>query len=178
MSVGLKSNHLKSNSRERGKRSQSYVGGGLHRSHGQGSPATNLKTVPYLPNSRRTPLWLKSLVGAQRSSSVVVFLLIAAVMVVYGQTVYTQQMWSREYRKLETLQRHERQLTTTNESLKDQIVQQSEKSTTGLVPITSHNSIFVKPAPLRKAPSKPEASKPGQKAPQKSDSVDPAPMGY
>lgn len=169
MSVGLKSSNHQRRVRSH---STSVVGSGQSQPHGNVAPIHNLQTVPYLPNSRRRPLWLNSLIGAQRSSSLIAFLLISAVMVVYGQTVYTQQLWSREYRKLETLQRHERQLTTTNESLKDQIVQQAEKSTGNLVPVTSSNSIFVKPAPPRPAP------KQDAQAPAKSELVDPSPVGY
>jgi hypothetical protein len=120
--------------------------------------------VKRLPNNRQLPLWLRSLIGAQRSLSILTGTLSIAVLSVYGQTVYSQQLWSQEYRKLENLQRNERQLTAASEVLKNQIAQQAETTRAGLVPSNPANTIFLQPAPQRPAPAPmpiaPEAAKP------------------
>ncbi len=95
------------------------------------------------------PSWISSLTFIQRCSDLVAFLLVAATLSIYSWTVYTQQQWAQEYRKLETLQRHERQLTTANEVMKDQLAQQAESPATGLVTPTQANTIFLPPAPQR-----------------------------
>lgn len=97
-------------------------------------------------SSRQSPLWLRSLLFLQRGSDVVTFCLVAITLTVYSWTVYTQQQWSQKYRKLETLQRHERHLTTTNETLKDQLAQQAENPATGLVTPTTANTLYLPPA--------------------------------
>ena len=98
-----------------------------------------------------TPIWLSSLIFLKRSSDVVTFLLVAATLSVYSWTVYTQQQWAQEYRKLETLQRNERHLTMANEGIKDQLAQQAEKPATGLVTPSQANTIFLPPAPQRQS---------------------------
>lgn len=132
-------------------------------------PAPNIKR---LPNNRQLPLWLRSLIGAQRSLSIFTGALSLAVLSVYGQTVYSQQLWSQEYRKLENLQRHERQLTAASEVLKNQIAQQAETSRAGLVPSNPANTIFLQPAPQRPAPA------PMPPAPAASKSASFSPVGY
>jgi type IV secretory pathway TrbD component len=125
--------------------------------------------VKRLPNHRQLPFWLRSLIGAQRSLSILTGTLAIAVLSVYGQTVYSQQLWSQEYRKLENLQRNERQLTAASEVLKNQIAQQAETSRAGLVPSNPDNTIFLQPAPQRPAPAPmplaPEAAQPAPFSP-------------
>jgi hypothetical protein len=77
------------------------------------------------------------------------FLLVATMLSVYSWTVYSQKMWSQAYRKLEILQRHERQLTTTSEVLKNKIALQAEQPVTNLVPPNPAVAIFLQPAPQR-----------------------------
>lgn len=115
-----------------------------------------------------TPRWLSSLLFLKRSSDVVTFLLVTTTLTIYSWTVYTQQQWMRDYRKLENLQRQERQLTTANAVMKNQLAQQAEKPATGLVTPTQTNAIFLPPAPQRQAStastqtthSEPEAKSP------------------
>ena len=102
-----------------------------------------------------TPRWLSSLLFLKRSSDVVTFLLVTTTLTIYSWTVYTQQQWTRDYRKLENLQRQERQLTTANEVMKNQLAQQAEKPATGLVPPTQTNAIFLPPAQERKSSTTP-----------------------
>ncbi|MEB3338426.1 MAG: hypothetical protein VKJ46_13245 [Leptolyngbyaceae bacterium] len=109
--------------------------------------------IQQLPNSQVIPPWLRSLVKVQRFSSIAALSLTAAVLAVYGQVVYAQHLWNQEYRKLETLQRHERQLTTANEGLKDQLAKQAENPKMNLALPTPANNIFMPPAPLRPSPT-------------------------
>ncbi len=105
--------------------------------------------VQALPVARSLPPHIKVIVMAQRTSTVVTFGLIASVLAVYSWTVYSQQLWGKEYRRLESLQRNERQLTSANESLKSQIAQQAESPEAGLVLPSSANRLFLEPAPQR-----------------------------
>lgn len=118
-----------------------------------------------------TPAWLSPLLFLQRSSDILTFVLVASTLTLYAWTVYTQQQWTQEYRKLENLQRDERYLTTTNEVIKNQLAQQAEKPSTGLVAPTPAKTIFLQPAPQRQPPT------------ARTKTVDPdlsskAPLGY
>lgn len=95
------------------------------------------------------PIWLSSLLVLQRGSDVMAFFLVATTLTIYSWTVYTQQQWTQEYRKLETLQRQERQLTTANAVMKDQLAQQAERPATGLVTPSQANTIYLPSAPQR-----------------------------
>lgn len=103
----------------------------------------------------QAPVWLSPLLFIQRSSDIVTFVLVASTLSLYAWTVYTQQQWSQDYRKLENLQRDERHLTTTNAVIKDQLAQQAEKPATGLVSPSPANTIFLTPAPQRQARTNP-----------------------
>lgn len=112
--------------------------------------------VERLHSSRQLlPAWLQVLVVLQRGSDWITFFLIATTLTIYSWTVYTQQQWAQEYRKLETLQRNERQLTTTNEVIKDQLAQQAERPATGLVNPSTANTILLPPAPERQLTTPP-----------------------
>jgi hypothetical protein len=110
----------------------------------------------------------------QRVSVITTFVLVTATLLVYSSTMYTQQLWSKEYRRLEQLKRQERQLTTSGEILKHQLAGQAERPGSGLVPKTATSTIFLKPAPLRQTPAVrtgPPKVEPLQPAP-------PTPLGY
>ncbi|WP_317616790.1 hypothetical protein [Nostoc sp. PA-18-2419] len=102
--------------------------------------------LPTMPVSGVTPLWLVRLYMFHRYSSVLAFLLVAATLAVYGWTVYSQELWSQSYRRLQNLQRHERLLTTTNATLTNKMAQEAEQPTTGLVSPTPEGMIFLPPA--------------------------------
>jgi hypothetical protein len=113
--------------------------------------------IEKLPTRNYFPLWLRSIFLLHNTVSFLTFILIAASLGIYAITVYTPQTWSKEYKKLKTLQRDERQLTATNETLKNQLAQQAERPETGLVdPSSSNAPLFlpvqtlpqVKPAPI------------------------------
>ncbi|GAC1472340.1 MAG: hypothetical protein NVS2B14_18100 [Chamaesiphon sp.] len=126
--------------------------------------------VTKLPATRLAPVWLRELLVAQRGSDQLTFCLAAVMLTIYGWTVYTQQLWSKQYRQLDNLQRQERQLTATNEILKNQLAQEAENPQTGLVPPTPSNTLFLKRAPQR-GTSKLTASALPERAPK-------TPLGY
>jgi cell division protein FtsB len=95
--------------------------------------------------ARPLPLWVRSLLMLQRSSSAIVFCLIVSTLALYAWTVYIPRLWSKEYKKLETLHRHERQLIATNETLKNQLAQQAERPETGLANPNPAHAIFLAP---------------------------------
>ncbi len=89
------------------------------------------------------PIWLLRLHSLQRYTSAITFLLVVATLVAYGWTVYSQQIWSQAYRKLLTLQRHERQVTITNNVLKSNMAADAENPNAGLVSPSPAGTIFV-----------------------------------
>lgn len=117
-------------------------------------PRPRSQAVSILPNSKLEPFWLLRLCVLQRQFSVVTCLLVAAMLTIYGWTVYSQRMWNQAYRKLGTLQRHERQLTTTNEVLKNQMALQAEQPPMGLVQSNPAEMIFLQPLP--QPPNRPD----------------------
>ncbi|WP_009632785.1 hypothetical protein [Synechocystis sp. PCC 7509] len=102
------------------------------------------RSVPTSLKSRPVPIWFLRLRFWQRRSSLITLMLIGGTLLTYSFTVYLQQQWAREFRKLESLQRHERQLTTTNEVLKNQLATQAEQPSTGLVPPNPADAIILK----------------------------------
>ena len=102
--------------------------------------------IPVVPNSGSLPLWLLRWQTFQRYSSITAFLLVITNLIVYGWTVYSQQLWSQNSRKLQELQRQERQITTTNEVIKNKMAKEAEKPAAGLVAPTPDRTIFVSPA--------------------------------
>ncbi len=125
-------------------------------------------TVRQLPHSEKPPQWLRSLLLTQQVSVIATFVLAAAVLAVYGWTVYAQQLWGKEYSKLEQLRRNERQFTANGEVLKNQIANQSNRPGASLVPQNPDSLIFLRPAPAR--PEKPVSAS--------SQSSTVAPLGY
>lgn len=127
-----------------------------------------------LAPSQSTPAWLAQLTTWQRISSAIAFLLVSATLTVYGGTVYTQQLWSREYKRLENLQRQERQLTAADEVLKNQLANQAEQPNNGLVSPDPHSTLFLESAP---SPLASPSATPNPK-PAPSPKLTPTPMGY
>ncbi|MBE9209793.1 hypothetical protein IQ244_25530 [Nostoc sp. LEGE 06077] len=99
--------------------------------------------VSRVPTAEVLPNWLLRLYTVHRYSSVVTFLLVAVALVVYGWTVYSQELWNQEFRRLQNLQRNERQLTTTNAMLKNKMAEDAEKPSAGLVSPTPDKTIFL-----------------------------------
>lgn len=111
----------------------------------QKKPGVGFLRLPIMPNSGATPLWLLRLYTFHRYSSVFAFLLVAATLAAYGWTVYSQELWSQSYRRLQNLQRHERLLTTTNATLKNKMAEEAEQPTAGLVSPIPQGMIFLPP---------------------------------
>jgi hypothetical protein len=105
---------------------------------------------------------------AQQSSTLITFCLSVGALAVYSWTVYSQQLWGREYQRLETLQRNERQLVTASESLKNQLAGQAATSESGLILPSSENTIFLQTAPARQI----------NPIPVTTPSASPKPLGY
>lgn len=136
-------------------------------------PAAPNDRVRQLPTRRSLPMWLRLLIQLQRGSLVVTFILVTAALVLYGSTIYMQQHWSKEYRKLKTMQRSERQMVTAKELMKNQLIQQAEQPGSGLVPRTTDHTIFLEPAPDRV----PVAADPTLAKPDSAPNAS-APLGY
>jgi hypothetical protein len=87
-------------------------------------------------------------------------MLVVGALITYGWTVYTQEQWGKEFDRLEALKTKERELISTNEVLKNQMAEQAEKPTAGLLLPDPSNAIFLTPAPQR-PPVKPRPVAPG-----------------
>ncbi|TAF06101.1 MAG: hypothetical protein EAZ77_12850 [Nostocales cyanobacterium] len=111
-------------------------------------PGVNMKGdshahLPMMSTAAAAPIWLLRLHAVYRYSSVGAFLFVAATLVVYGWTVYSQERWSQAYRTLQSLQRNERQLTTTNAALTRKMAEEGEEPAAGLVSPTPGGTIFL-----------------------------------
>jgi len=112
--------------------------------------ATN-KNVKRLPrtNSFPLPLWLRVLMTTQKLSIAMTVLLTISVFAIYGWTVYAQEQWNQQYKKLEQLKRQERQLTTAEGSFDNDLLRSVQKKPGDLVRERPEQSIFLQAAPLR-----------------------------
>ena len=104
------------------------------------------KVTPLPTQRKQLPLALQFLLLVQKGSTTFTFGLVSITLGVYAWTVYAPTLWSREFSKLKTLQRNERQLTASNESLKHKMAEQAEQPGSGLTLPNPHQSIFVAPA--------------------------------
>ncbi|HYW21405.1 MAG TPA: hypothetical protein VE956_19315 [Nodularia sp. (in: cyanobacteria)] len=100
-------------------------------------------SLPVMSTSGAAPFWLLRLYTSQRYSSVLTFLLVTATLFLYGWTVYSQELWSQGYNRLQNLQLYERQLTTTNATLKNKMAEEAEQEAAGLVSPTPARTIFL-----------------------------------
>ncbi|MFM7408573.1 MAG: hypothetical protein ACKO3K_18430 [Cuspidothrix sp.] len=137
-------------------------------SHRESSPS-----IPTMGNTGNLPMWLVHLYKINRYSSVVAFLLVVATLMVYGWTVYSQELWSESYRKLQSLQRHERQLNTANATLTSKMAQEAETPGTGLVSPKVKGTIFLAPSS-----SNQNSSSSFSESEPPSQQESPAPLGY
>jgi hypothetical protein len=102
--------------------------------------------LPVMPSNESGPVWLLRLQVLNRHSSVLAFLMVATMLVVYGWTVYSQQLWSQSSKRLQSLQRQERQLMATDAAFKEQMAKEAQKAPNGLVSPTPGNMIFLPPS--------------------------------
>lgn len=174
MLVTLMSAALKSSRRKRSASNRSQV----HTSALDARRPATLSPigVQRLPSQDSVPTWVRSLLMVQQASVFATFALAGSVLAVYGWTVYSQQVWGKEYQHLETLRRNERQLTTNKEMLKDQIAKQGNRPGTALTPQSPDKLIFLTPASSQRsaATASPQAPPTGVEANSKGT----APLGY
>ncbi|MGK7881012.1 MAG: hypothetical protein AB4060_13060 [Crocosphaera sp.] len=104
------------------------------------------KVTPLPTERKQLPLALQFLLLVQKGSTTFTFGLVAITLGVYAWTVYAPTLWTREFSKLKTLQRNERQLAASNESLKHTMAEQAEKPGSGLTLPNPHKSLFISPA--------------------------------
>ena len=105
-----------------------------------------------MPARQQQPVWLRSLLQAQRASSVVAVMLLGGALSLYGLTVYGEQRWSQDYQKLETLRLQEQQLSAASEVLKHQLAKEAQNPETGLAPQKPADTIFLSPVPENRSP--------------------------
>lgn len=141
---------------------------------GQGATVTSLRsrqTVRTLPTPPSLPSWLRSLLQVQQWSVGITLVLAGSAIVTYGLTIYSQQLWGKEFARLEQFRRNERQLTANSELMKNEIAKTANPADYGLVPRNRDHLIMIKPAPPR--PPK-EVKSPDQEAQARPIS----PVGY
>lgn len=101
------------------------------------------KAEPIDLTQQPLPTGLQFLLRFQQATSIAAFGLVGIALAVYGWTVYTPRAWSLEFKKLRTLQSHERQLVSTNEMLKNQLAKQAEKPNSGLIRPNPNYNVFL-----------------------------------
>ena len=107
----------------------------------------NVKRLPRT-NSFPLPIWVRVLLSTQKVSIAMTVLLTVSVFVIYGWTVYAQEQWNQQYKKLEQLKRQERQLTTAESSFDNDMLRSIQKKPGELVRESPEKSIFLQAAPL------------------------------
>ncbi|MCL2923820.1 MAG: hypothetical protein MGF17_04095 [Trichodesmium sp. MAG_R04] len=122
--------------------------------HSQTIQEYNLAQVISLPQAK--PLWLKSLMATQFTSSIVTVFLASVSVAFYSLTIYGQLKWTTEYQQLQKLRQKEQQISVANELLKNHIAEQASTSDISLAAQNSVNRIFLEPAPPRPAPNLPQ----------------------
>jgi hypothetical protein len=118
------------------------------------------------------PTWLKSLLTIQRGTGILFGSVFGLSILVYGYTVYTQDLWKHQHGQLQRLQTQERQQGVMDENLKHQLAEAAEKPDSTLVPPTPKQLVFIPSAPLR--PTKPVSTT----AQPKTAPAPKAPLGY
>ncbi|MEG4812665.1 hypothetical protein QUA82_34705 [Microcoleus sp. F8-D3] len=122
--------------------------------------SSSASVLKVLPDRQQQPVWLRSLLQAQRASSAVAVMLLGGALSLYGLTVYGEQRWSHDYQKLETLRLQEQQLSAASEVLKHQLAKEAQNPETGLAPQNPGDAIFLQPAPETRSPLAPPNSEP------------------
>lgn len=92
------------------------------------------------------PAFVRILLLFQQTSAMLTWGAVATTLVMYGLNVYTQELWNREHRQLQNLQRQERTVAGLKESLKDEIVESGNLRSDEFVPITPEKNIYLEPA--------------------------------
>ncbi|MEE3719835.1 hypothetical protein V2H45_24140 [Tumidithrix elongata RA019] len=114
------------------------------------SPAPQ-RNVKNLPRRASVPLpgWLQFLIAIQKISITSTVLLTVSVFGIYAWTVYAQESWNNQHKKLEQLQRQERQLTAAEAFIGNDLVKKFQTQPGELVRESPERSIFLESAPTR-----------------------------
>lgn len=107
--------------------------------------SSSSQTVQFSERLRAQPLWLIRLCYLQRRFCAVSWLLMIAMVTVYGLRGYSQQKWNQANTKLENLQLEERQLMRNNEVLKEILAIQAHNPQMGLVAPNPADAIVLQP---------------------------------
>lgn len=153
------------NKRVQGSAAQPAANFKVQQNQRQKNLLSNSPSVSVVPTAKALPLWLQQLHSIHRYSSIAAFLLVAGVLGVYGLTVYTQELWSQSYSRLQKLQRDERQITTTNATLTHKMAEEAETQSAGLVSPTPARTIFLSPIPHKSEVVSPSATPSSQTQP-------------
>ena len=102
-----------------------------------------------MPDRTPLPVWLRALKKIENLSVMVALLLVGSAVVTYGWAVYSQQLWGKNYNRLDTLRRDERQLLKGSELMKNDIARRTDPKQYGLVPRNSDHMVVIPSAPLR-----------------------------
>ena len=105
--------------------------------------------VQQLPRRAPAPVWLKSLLAAQKVSMVLFGSVFGLSSIVYGYTMHTQTTWRTQQEQLRRWQNQERQQGVMNENLKQELAKRAEAKDSGLVAPTPQMAVFVQGAPPR-----------------------------
>ncbi|MCY7367479.1 MAG: hypothetical protein LH474_04930 [Chamaesiphon sp.] len=118
--------------------------------------------VRQLPRHAPAPVWLKSLLAAQKVSMVLFGSVFGLSLIVYGYTMHTQTTWRTQQDQLRRSQNQERQQGVMNEKLKQDLAKRAEAEGSGLVAPEPQMAVFVQSAAPRppKLPTMAQAPKP------------------
>jgi hypothetical protein len=115
------------------------------------------------------PTWLKSLLTIQRGTGILFGSVFGLSIIVYGYTVYTQDLWKHQHGQLQRLQTQERQQGVMDENLKHQLAEAADKPDSTLVSPTPKQLVFIpsaQPRPTKPVPTTTQSkTAPAHKAP-------------
>ncbi len=109
------------------------------------------------------PVWLRSLLAAQKVSKILFGSVFGLSLVVYGYTMHTQTTWRTQQEQLRRWQNQERQQGVMNENLKQELAKIAESKGSGLVDPKPQMAVFIHSAPSRQPkplPATAQAPKP------------------
>jgi hypothetical protein len=119
--------------------------------------------VRQLHSRASVPIWLKSLVVAQKFSLILFVSVFGLSSIVYGYTMHTQTTWRNQQDRLRRWQNQERHQGVMNENLKQDLAKTAAAKGSGLVDPKPQMVVFIHGAPPRQPKSLPaaaQASKP------------------
>ena len=110
--------------------------------------STNVNSNSHITKTQKIPVKLQILLLLQKSSFCLALFSMTASLGLYITTVRIPQLWSQEYKNLETLQQQERQLTAINETLKYQLARQAKQQHNKLLLQQPQDAVFISPAKI------------------------------